>query len=548
MIIEELQKLVGDSFKFEHPGNLDHGDYSCHARGLATELAVKINKEKPAWLERVAVVGGFINFYFSPEFFTQAIIEINQKKNNFGQSDNLKNKKVIIEYTNTNILKPLHIGHLMGNVIGESLSRLIEKNGAEVKRNTYQGDVGLHVAKAVWGITKLGGVIESSLSEQVEYIGKAYALGAEAYETDVQATEEIKEINKKLYDKNDEELSTIYVWGKRVSLEHFEELYKKLGTKFDFYFFESEVAGEATAITKEFLGKGIFKESGGAIVFEGEKFEPNLHTRVFVTKQGVPTYESKDIAHALRKFEKYPADESIIITANEQDAYFKVVLRALWEIRPEVAKRTKHLSHGMLKLATGKMSSRKGNVITGESLISDVESLVEEKISDRELSETDKEKIATQVAIAALKYSILRQSPGKDIIFDFAKSLSFEGDSGPYLQYTCVRAKAVVAKANKKIDLDILAKETEREGSAISLVERILYRFPEVVERSASDYSPNYLITYLTELASAFNSYYAVNKIIGNEEENYRLALTNAVAQVLENGLDLLGITVPEKM
>lgn len=528
MIAEEIKQLIGREVRLEHPANLTFGDYAFHAGAEAEALAAKINDAKPEWLERAEPVRGFVNLFLSPKFFLEAIGRIIAEKEAFGRSEKLINKKVIIEYTNTNVLKPMHIGHLMGNVIGEALSRLIESQGAEVKRNTYQGDVGLHIAKALWGLEKLGGPTGTNLDEPVEFIGKAYALGSEAYETEETTQTEIKEINKKLYEKTDTKLLELYAWGRKVSLEHFEELYQKLGTKFDYYFFESEVAEAALKIVGEFLTQGIFTKSDGAIVFEGERFEPTLHTRVFVTKQGIPTYEAKDVAHALRKYQTFAADESIIITANEQNGYFKVVLRALREIDKNVAERTRHLSHGMLKLPSGKMSSRRGNIITGEALLADIREKLGEHGSD-------------EIAVGAIKYSILRQSPGRDIIFDFDKSLSFEGDSGPYLQYACVRAKSVLARADKPLR-DTAAPAT------ISPVEKLLYRFPEVVERAAADYAPNYLVTYLTDLASAFNSYYAANKIIGSEEEGYRLALTAATAQVLENGLNLLGIKVPEKM
>src|SRR3990167_8607769 len=261
----------------------------------------------------------------------------------FAKGFSLAKQKVIIEYTVTNVLKPMHIGHLLGNVIGESISRIIENSGAEVKRNNYQGDSGLHVAKAVWGILKLGGKKEGSTVEKSDYIGNSYVKGAQAYDDDKQSKTEIKEINKKLFEKSDSELLDLYQWGRQVSLNHFEELYKKLGTKFNFYFFESEVTESALQVVREFVKKGLFEESDGAVVFHGEKYDPKLHTRVFITSEGFPTYEAKDIAHALRKYEKYPFDTAIIVTANEQDEYFKVMFRALQEISPEIASKTQHI-------------------------------------------------------------------------------------------------------------------------------------------------------------------------------------------------------------
>jgi arginyl-tRNA synthetase len=295
------------------------------------------------------------------------------------------------------------------------------------------------------------------------------------------------------------------------------------------------------------LKKGLFEESDGAVIFRGEKFDSKLHTRVFVTSQGLPTYEAKDIAHAIRKYKEYKSDKSIIITANEQDNYFEVMLRALKEIKPEIADQTKHLSHGMLKLTTGKMSSRKGNIITGEVLIEDVENLILEKIKDREFSDEERFDVAEIVAIGAIKYSILRQAIGGDIIFDFDKSISFEGDSGPYLQYAFVRAQSILKISNSQFSI---SKIERPENFEITELEKCLYRFPEVVERAGTEYAPHYIVTYLTELASIFNSFYANNKIIDENDlaSPYKIALTAATAHILKSGLHLLGIKVPDKM
>lgn len=553
----------------EHPENLEFGDYSTNVAmvlakkigknpyDLAGDITDALNANKLDFIEKIeAIRPGFINFYLSQSFFAESLKNILEEGEKFGNTNILDGQKIIIEYTNTNVLKPMHIGHLMGNVIGQSLSNIFEKSGSEVKRNTYQGDVGLHIAKAVWGIKKSGGVKEGSLSEKVDFVGKSYALGSNAYEDDPVATEEIKDINKKVFEKSDEDLNQLYSWARQVSLDHFEELYKYLNTKFDYYFFESEVSEQAVAIVKEYLEKGVFEESDGAIIFRGEKFDSKLHTRVFLTQQGLPLYEAKDIAHALRKESVYSATKSIIVTANEQDGYFKVVLKALEQINKQVAQKTEHLSHGMLKLPSGKMSSRTGTVITAETLISQVKQSILEKIADRNFDESEKQKIAEAVAIGAIKYSILRQSVGGDIIFDFDKSISFEGDSGPYLQYTAVRAKAVLEKSNLTPDPSPKFRRGEEENSSKSYLEigdleKLLYRFPEVVERAAEDLSPHHLVTYLTDVAGAFNSFYAHNQIIDEsnpEISSYRVALTHAVHTVLTNGLTLLGIKIPERM
>jgi arginyl-tRNA synthetase len=424
----------------------------------------------------------------------------------------------MVEYTDPNPFKEFHIGHLMSNSIGEAVSRIIEWNGAEVKRANYQGDVGIHVAKAVW-----------AMKNGVSF-AEAYACGNKAYEENESDKKEIEELNKKIYEGSDPEISATYQSGRDESLKSFEKIYERLGTKFDFYFFESETAGIGKKIVEENKGK-IFEESDGAIVFRAENVDPSLHTRVFINSQGLPTYEAKDLGNAVNKYDKYKYTKSVVVTGNEIRDYFRVILAALKLINPKLAMSTKHLPHGMLRLPTGKMSSRTGDVITAESLIEDVK----EKVKGNE-----------QVAIGAIKYTILRSNIGGDIIFDVDKSVSTEGDSGVYLQYTHARANSVLEKAKEAGTMIYHSVVEERE---VHPVERLLYRFPEIIERAEKELAPHYITTYLTELAGAFNNFYAHEQVIGDTKESgYRLAIVQAAKVVLKNGLAVLGIPAPERM
>lgn len=533
----------------DYPTDGDNGDYYTNAamvlakaagknpKELAGEIVAEIEKEKPDEVERMEVAGpGFINFYLSRNFFAGKMAEV-LKTDNWGANRSLLGKKIMVEYTDPNPFKIFHIGHLMSNAIGEAISRLLEFSGAEVKRANYQGDVGLHVAKAIWGIRKLG-----FPSDDAGKAGEAYVYGNKAYEEDEKAKKEIKEINARVYEKTDEEISRIYKSGKEASLKHFEEIYKKLGTKFDFYFFESQSQERGLEVVRKNVGK-VFEKSDGAVVFRGEKF--SLHTRVFVNSEGLPTYEAKDLGLAGLKKEKYPADEYVVVTGSEQKDYFRVVLRALEEIDKELAGKTKHITHGMMRLPSGKMSSRKGNVITGESLLEDAEEMVFKKIKG-EFSEEEKKKIAKVVSVGAVKYSILKQVAGGDIAFDFEKSVSFEGDSGPYLQYAAVRVASLLEKAGK----EGISPETKNPAPGTVSVERLVCRFPEVVSYSASRLEPHHIAGYLVELAGTFSSYYSSEKIIDRKDEfsPYKLSVAKAVGQVMKSGLWLLGIGVPEKM
>ena len=552
MIKEEIKQIIqkaiagftkeAPDFSIEASADKQHGDYSSNIalvlakrlgknpKEAAESIKNKINSDN---FEKIEIAGpGFINFFIKDKFFIDEIKKINK---NFGKSGELKKQRIILDYTNPNILKEFHIGHLMNNTIGESLSRIFEFHGAKVKRVCYQSDVGLGVARAVWGKMK-----DSSLEW-----GEAYALGYKAFKEDDKAKQEIIELNKKIYEKSDKKINKLYGEGKRASLKHFGEIYKRLGAKFDWLIFESETAALGKKIVEKGLKGGIFeKGENGAIIFKGEKY--GLHTRVFINSEGLPTYEAKDLGLAEIKYKKYKYDKSIIVTGNEVNEYFKVMLAAMDKVLPKLAKKTQHIGHGVLRLPEGKMSSRTGSVITAESLMEKIKELILEKIKDRDLSDAEKGEISEKVAIGAIKYSILKQSIGSDIIYDFDKSISFEGDSGPYLQYSHTRAQSVLRKAEKE---GVRASFKKIPGE-ITRLEKTMSYFPDMVSQANKNYEPHFLVLYLTGLASAFNNYYAKNRIVYKPDEfsPYKVALTNSFAAIMKNGLWLLGIETLRKM
>lgn len=531
------------NFAVEWPADMKHGDYSVNAamaaakalgrnpRELADELAPKIQEKLGSIASQVEVAGpGFINITLSAVSVAGQIALAAGLGKEWGTTATQEGKRVIIEFSCPNPFKEMHIGHLMSTIIGESLARITESTGATVCRDTYGGDVGPHVAKALWGLRK-SGITEPATAEE---IGKAYAHGSRAYEESPEIKEEIDALNVAIYKGDDHELMELWRKGKDVSLEAFRELYRLLDTHFDYYFFESEAAPIGMDIVKDGMERGVFEESDGAIIFNGEKRgkEAGLHTLVFVTSRGTPTYEAKDLGLAFLKEERWPSDESIIITAAEQIGHFNVFFAALSEIASLIAAKTRHVPHGFLRLTTGKMSSREGNVVTAAGLIKDV--------LEKTVAKNEDPLIAEQVAMGAIKYSILKQSAGSDIMFDFDRSLSLEGDSGPYLQYALVRAKSVLAKESPSQDETLPAEPY--------LLERLIVRFPEVVVTAQKHLAPHTIAQYLTQLASEWNSFYANEQVVGGTHEAYKRQLAQAFVTTMQNGLHLLGIPTPERM
>jgi len=591
-LVQNVLKQLGiDGIRVEvTPSDAEgHGDYASNIAFLAAknlkvapmEAAEVIRNAlcamRYASLEKIEVAKpGFINFTISAQALLRDLTVEHKKP----ISGSLKDSKVMIEFTDQNPFKEFHIGHLYSNIVGESISRLLEAVGAEVKRVNYQGDIGLHVAKSIWGMKKEMAdgiwVIEEmekrSLKERSKSLGEAYALGATAYDESEEAKAAIILINKQVY-VNDPEVMPLYIKGRQWSLDYFETIYQRLGTDFWKLYFESNAGPIGLALVREYLAKGVFKESDGAIVFIGEDY--GLHTRVFINSLGLPTYEAKELGLAVTKYEDYQFDSSIMITGNEINEYFKVLIKALSLIRPEIAAKMKHLSHGMVRLPEGKMSSRTGKIVTGEWLLDEAVKRAWMKIQEVTKTEfhdgkdyatyskkarvkpSEQNPIAETIGVGAVKWALLKNGIGKDIEFSFDESVSFEGNSGPYIQYTYVRTQSVLAKGKAqraKSDNDGSDAMPYALSSMLNPEERrllvLLSQYFDIVTQAAQRYSPNILATYLFELAQTYNNFYQKHQILKAEGQarELRLVVTEQVGQTIKNGLCLLGIKTPEKM
>ncbi len=527
---------------------------------------------------KVEVAGpGFINFTFTDIFLAEVLkIDLEKIKNNIKEESVYNDKLVLVEYTDPNPFKVFHIGHLMTNIIGEFVANAYETEGANVKRINYQGDVGRHIAINIYAILKsenrkyFEGLKESNknVKEKVTWLGQMYAAGFADFDAEnsnetinkeeKEIVKKVEEINKKIYDRSDDEVNVIYDIGRAWSLEYFESLYTLLGTKFDKYIFESECA----EIGKNIVSKNMKSNENdlsifevgeeGAIIYDGEKV--GLHKRVFINRNGLPTYEAKDLGNMQIKKESFPnLFESFAITASEQNDYFKVLYNVIAKLYPELKNNLKHVGHGMMRFADGKMSSRKGNIIAGDELIESVMNSLRSRFENSRVSnKEEKEFLIEKVSIAAIKYSILKQSIGKDIIFDMEKAISVEGDSGPYLQYTHARINGILLKTNKKSFinkvLNIFKKETEKEANTNEVKKALILnilKYEKVLCESVKEKSPQKMATYLINLSHSFNAFYNKEKIEGSDENTF---MARKVKDILKDGLSLLGIYAPLKM
>lgn len=507
-------------------------------REIAEEIAA--NLRDTGNYEKVEVAGpGFINITLSGSVLL-ALIREEPRAINMGQN-------VVLEYSCPNAFKELHTGHLYQTIFGDILARLLLVSGATVHRTSFGGDVGLHVAKCLWGMRQeLGGEKPEKLAnipddafERSRWISRCYVIGATAYEGDEATKNDIDELNKTIYgfhDTNDHDspLAKIYWQTRQWSFDYFDAFYQTIDVVPMRYIPESSTAPIGLKVVREQLLKGNLKESEGAVVFEGDESK-HLHTRVFVTSRGLPTYETKDIGVIWLEKQDYQFDRRYLITGNDQREYMRVVFAAAETFRPELAGTMTHLTNGTVRFADGKkMSSRLGNVTRAVDVLDVVREKVRSLVSDESNIEA--------VTLGAIKYVFAKYKLGGDIAFDINETVSLAGNSGPYLQYAHARARSVLEKSNA-----VFAQPAKVLPEDRALV-RKLGEYHEVVAHAAKSLESHYICNYLFELAQEFNRYYENNRVIGGDFEEHRVSLVALYADTLKAGLAILGIHAPEKL
>jgi arginyl-tRNA synthetase len=452
---------------------------------------------------------------------------------------------IVAEYSDPNPFKVLHAGHLYTTLIGDTISRLLAVAGGNVHRVNFGGDVGPHVAMNMWAIIQtLGGeypeklaYIDDDLHKRAGWLAARYVEGRAAYDNDEAAKAEILVMNKQVYQLHADDDTTspfakIYWECRQWSYDYFALLYDELGVlPFEKYYPESATTPIGVETVERELVNGVYEKSDGAIVFKGELY--GLHTRVFINSQGLPTYEAKDVGLIMQKWADYHFDLSVIITGDDITEYMKVVQKSIEQFEPELVARSRHLTHGNLKLTGGrKMSSRKGEVLLALDVL--------QAARDAQVAQhgTPNE----EAVLGAVKYAFLKAKIGGEIIYNPEESVSLQGNSGPYLQYAHARARRILEKSNTEFSMPRELYDEDR------MLVRKLGEYHEVVSHAIRELAPHHICNYLFELAQEFNRYYEKNQVVGSDKEAHRAGLVTLYADTVKAGLTILGISAPEKM
>ena len=549
--LEELESYI------EIPKDSSMGDYAfpCFKLAkqmhkapqlIASELKEKIVLDNN--IEKLEVVGGYINFYINRNIIIKEVTEeFNKKGEKFGSSNEGNGKNIVIDYSSPNIAKPFHIGHLRSTVIGSSLYKIYEFLGYKSIGVNHLGDWGTQFGKLIEGYKRWGDEYDID-SNPIEELTKIYIRISNACKEDESILEECRNNFKKLED-GDAYCRELWERFRAVSLKEFQKIYDLLGVKFDSYNGEAFYTDKMPEIVKMLDKTGKLVESQGAKIIDLE--DKGMAPCMIVKSNGSTTYDTRDLAAILYRARNYDFEKAIYVVAYEQNLHFKQIFEVanLLDIDEKYKNNLIHVPFGMVRLKTGKMSTREGNVIKLEDILKEsiarAQKIIEEKNSDLE----DKEEIARKVGIGAVIFNDLSNNRIKDEVFDWDIMLNFQGETGPYVQYIYVRTKSIIDKAGYVPEFEGVDFSKITDDASMNII-KLLYSFGDTVKMAAEKNEPSIVSRYLIDLAQAFSSFYVENHIVGEEKsiQDARLYLTNMVGTVLKQGLSLLGIEVPDKM
>ncbi|HER09105.1 MAG TPA: arginine--tRNA ligase [Bacteroides sp.] len=514
------------------------------------------------------VIKGFLNLTVSQFYWKQQLSgEMCTPRYGFSEVSP-ESARVMVEFSSPNTNKPLHLGHIRNNLLGYSISKIMEAGGREVKKVNLVNDRGIHICKSMLAWQKWGGG-ETPVSSGIKgdhLVGKYYVLFEQAYKREVEALvaegnarkeaesrapimEEAREMLRK-WENEDPGVRALWEEMNGWVYEGFDKTYRRLGVEFDTTYYESETYKFGKEIILKGLEEGVLYRKPDGSVWADLTAE-GLDHKLLLRSDGTSVYMTQDVGTAHQRYSEYPFDTHIYVVGNEQNYHFRVLALILKKLGFKWADRLYHLSYGMVELPEGKMKSREGTVVDADDLMDEMEttarSMSEELGKLEGYSDKERDRICRQVGMGALKYFILKVDPKKNMTFDPAESIDFNGNTGPFIQYTYARIQSVLRKS-KNVDMKVGGQDLNEKEI---LLIRMIHDFPEIITESADTLNPSLIANFLYDLSREFNQFYHDYSILGAESQDQvstRLLLVRVVGQIIRSGMDLMGIEVPERM
>jgi len=569
-LVDLLKKALPDLpkdfiFELEPPPQSEMGDlcFACFeiAKHLkqspdktASDLAKLFGTKIPLidLVDKIEAKGPYLNIFLEKSIWFETVCQqVLKQRDIFGHTKAGKSKKILIEYSAPNTNKPQHLGHLRNNFLGWTMANLFSTTGAKVTKANLVNDRGVHICKSMLAYQKWGEgkTPESEKVKSDHFVGQYYVLFEENAKENPELLDEVQEMLKQWEDGN---ATVMALWQQmnQWAIEGLKQTYEKIGIEFDHWDFESDVYDSGRKIVQKALKKKLcYQREDKAI--EIDLTEHGLDKKVLLRSNGTSVYITQDIGLAKLRYDQFEPNKTIYVVGSEQDYSFRVLFKVLEIFGFDWVKNSYHLSYGLVFLPHGKMKSREGEIVDADDLINQMEQLAKSETLNRNpnLSPTEVSKRAEIISLAALKFYLLKFTPSQQVNFDPKASISFEGDSGPYIQYTYARIQSILKKLDQKektskIDYSVLGNKAETE------LIKLLFIFPQILEKSVDNYNPSYLAHYVLRLSQRFNEFYHQHQVLKAEPKlrNARLKLIQAVAEIIKNSLHLLGVDVLDEM
>lgn len=518
---------------------------------IAAELMSLMGDNIPG---KVKTAGPYLNVFISRQAVFESVLEsIRTKTEDYGKTESLKGQKVMVEFSSPNTNKPLHLGHLRNDILGESTSRILHAAGAEVKKVNLINNRGVHICKSMLAYNKFGNgdTPESTGIKGDHFVGDYYVKFNNWVKEDPSADGQAQEMLKK-WEAGDKETRDLWEMMNKWTLDGIKETYERTNISFDTYYFESEtyLSGK-DVVLKGLEDKVFYKDEDGSIRLDMSDI--GLDTKVLLRSDGTSVYVTQDLGTAIARHEDFPFDRLVYVVGNEQEYHFKVLFHAFKRLGYKWADQLHHLSYGMVNLPEGKMKSREGTVVDADDLVEQLENLVLEEIKSkgREDELEDTQSTSHAIALSALNYYLLQVSPYKDMVFNPKESLSFTGNTGPYMQYMGARISSMLRKFDES---DYSAGEFNAElltsDESWELI-KLLAKYPSIVDQAAAEMNPAIIAAFVYDLSKNFSRFYHENQILKNDDKNLvvtRIELSKSVLMVLKNAFNLINIQFLEKM